>query len=585
MTSTQDEDNLAEPADQTAVTGAALTKIGKVFQSQDTKQGFIDARNDANQALAENKIILKNRFVLESVIGAGGMGTVYKAQDLRKVEARDTNPYVATKVLNNDFKDHPDAFISLQREASRSHLLSHPNIVTVHDFDRDGDVIFMTMELLKGEGLDTLLSCYRKSGLPKNEALQIIRDYCQAVTFAHQKGIIHCDLKPANIFVTDDGAKVLDFGIARLARESQYKDHFDAGSLDALTPTYASLEMIRKEPPDERDDVFAAAVIAYELFTGKHPYQGKTAATALAMGIKPERIPELSKHQSRALSSALKLKKEERTATVQEFMEAMTVTPKFPIFRTASIVLLVVLSGFLYSAFFRPDELKVLVDETLNTAENCYQQRDFDCAISSANAVLKMAPDNIEANALLQKAKADYAEQQMQLAIQKSLTTANQCLTQSDYICVKENTNKVLQLDPDHKVARTLAIQAQAALDAEELSFASYLEKAEGCFQQQNYPCAIENAEEALKIKSEHSGATAIIQNATYAQGQQQQNLDKANNILKDGRRCFSKYDYSCAIAKSESALEFVPGHRAALKLKADAERAIKNAKGAIKIE
>ena len=127
----------------------ALTQISQTLHSEKTKQGFADAKHDADKALAENKIILNNRFVLESTLGAGGMGTVYKAQDLRKVEARDPNPYVATKILNSDFKNHPDAFISLQREASRSHKLSHPNIVTVHDFDRDQDTIYMTMELFR----------------------------------------------------------------------------------------------------------------------------------------------------------------------------------------------------------------------------------------------------------------------------------------------------------------------------------------------------------------------------------------------------------------------------------------------------
>ena len=128
---------------------AALTQISQIAYTDKKSQGFMKAQADADQALADNKIILNDRFVLENTLGAGGMGTVYKAQDLRKVEARDNNPYVAAKILNADFKNHPDAFVTLQREASRSHLLSHPNIVTVHDFDRDGDTIYMTMELMK----------------------------------------------------------------------------------------------------------------------------------------------------------------------------------------------------------------------------------------------------------------------------------------------------------------------------------------------------------------------------------------------------------------------------------------------------
>ena len=291
----------------------ALTQIGNTLHPDNTKQGFADAKHDADKALADNKIILNNRFVLESTIGAGGMGTVFKAQDLRKVEARDPNPYVAAKILNSDFKNHPDAFISLQREASRSHKLSHPNIVTVHDFDRDADTIYMTMELLEGEDLQTLLERHTVGGVPRERALSIIKDYCTALVYAHEKGIIHSDLKPGNIFISENDAKVLDFGIARLALQSQHQDHFDAGDLGAITPGYASLEMINKQSPDTSDDVYAAAIIAYELLSGEHPFQRKSAAAALALGLKPARINGLSKRQWLALSSALEFKRENRT--------------------------------------------------------------------------------------------------------------------------------------------------------------------------------------------------------------------------------------------------------------------------------
>ena len=109
--------------------------------------------------------VLKSRFVLEEKLGSGGMGTVYKARDLRKVEARDRNPFVAVKVLNAEFSAHPEAFIALQREASKSQSLSHPNVVSIFDFDKDGDTPFMTMELLQGRELSDLLRSY-PNGLP-----------------------------------------------------------------------------------------------------------------------------------------------------------------------------------------------------------------------------------------------------------------------------------------------------------------------------------------------------------------------------------------------------------------------------------
>jgi len=284
---------------------AALTQISQIAHADKKSQGFMKAKEDADLALAENKIILNKRFVLESILGAGGMGTVYKAQDLRKVEARDNNPYVAAKILNADFKNHPDAFITLQREASRSHLLSHPNIVTVHDFDRDGDTIFMTMELMVGQDLDQLLKMKQGVGLGKERSLSILKDFCDALKHAHKKGIIHSDFKPGNIFITEDGAKVLDFGIARLALESKLTDHFDAGVLGAITPAYASLEMIQRKEPDVRDDIFAAAVITYEMLSGNHPFNGISAAAALAKNLSPKPIDGLTKRQWQQFSPHL----------------------------------------------------------------------------------------------------------------------------------------------------------------------------------------------------------------------------------------------------------------------------------------
>ena len=104
--------------------------------------------------------VLKQRFVLDEKLGSGGMGTVYRAKDLRKVEARDRHPYVAVKVLNDDFRAHPEAFIALQREAAKSQALSHRNIVSIFDFDKDGDVPFIIMELLEGRELADLLRAY-----------------------------------------------------------------------------------------------------------------------------------------------------------------------------------------------------------------------------------------------------------------------------------------------------------------------------------------------------------------------------------------------------------------------------------------
>ena len=271
--------------------------------------------------------MLKERFVLEEVLGAGGMGVVYKAKDLLKVEAQDRDPYVAIKVLSEEFKAHPEAFISLQRESRKSQRIAHANIVNVYDFDRDGDTVFMTMEYLDGDPLDDLIARYKSTGLPTDDAWEVIQGMTDALIHAHAERIIHSDFKPGNVFVTSKGlAKVFDFGIARAVAQVEHLEDnpndqtlFDAGNLGALTPAYASLEMLESEEPDVRDDIYALGCVAYEMLTGEHPYNKVPADEAERQGLKPKRISHIKKNQWRAIEKAIAFRREDRLASVKEF--------------------------------------------------------------------------------------------------------------------------------------------------------------------------------------------------------------------------------------------------------------------------
>lgn len=271
------------------------------------------------------KTLIKDRFELVNLLGSGGMGAVYRALDRRKVEANDSDPYLAVKLLNDDFRKHPDAFISLQRESRKSQSLAHPNIVTVYDFDRDGDLVFMTMEYLDGVPLDKLIRQHAGQGLEREHADAILRDVSAALTHAHSQRIVHSDFKPGNIFVTrSKGSKVFDFGIARavsggLSGAEGEKTQFDAGTLGALTPAYASLEMLKGEQPCQSDDVYALGCVAYELYAGRHPFNKVPADKAQAQKLKPRRIRRLSRRQWRALEAALQFSRDQRTPDAAEF--------------------------------------------------------------------------------------------------------------------------------------------------------------------------------------------------------------------------------------------------------------------------
>lgn len=267
---------------------------------------------------------LNNRFVLEECLGVGGMGTVYKALDMRKLEASDRKPYVAIKVLNVQFRGNPNSLVALQREARKAQVLAHRNIIAVYDFDRDGPIVYLTMEYLTGKPLSQLLRTPGYKGMPVRAALPIVRGMCNALAYAHEHGFVHCDFKPANVFLTTNAeVKVIDFGIARVFQRPEEESDatvFDPGSLGALTPAYASPEMIEHREPDPRDDIYALGCITYELLTGHHPFDRLSATQARNADFKPQRPPNLDARQWRALRTALSFDRDARMPSVVRFI-------------------------------------------------------------------------------------------------------------------------------------------------------------------------------------------------------------------------------------------------------------------------
>jgi serine/threonine protein kinase len=275
-------------------------------------------------AAASPDPIVDGRYVLESTLGGGGMGVVYKARDRLMVEADDPDPYVALKVLSEAIRDNPAGPIALQREARRAQALAHPGIVRVFHFGRDNATYYMTMELLRGRSFDDLVH-ERPGGLPMREAASLIEQLCSALAYAHSQGLVHSDIKPSNIFLTDDGVvKVLDFGIAAPLRApgSSHETRFNPRHHGALSPKYSAPELWLGLDADPRDDVYSLGCVVYELLTGRHPYDGVEAPSARErhMAVKPVR--ELTPAQNEALRRALSLERQERTASVEAFRAA-----------------------------------------------------------------------------------------------------------------------------------------------------------------------------------------------------------------------------------------------------------------------
>jgi len=197
-------------------------------------------------------------------IGRGGMGTIFRARD--PILERS----VALKVIS-DFEVTPELRSRFFREAQACARITHPNIVIVHDMGEDDGRLFIVMELLDGEELGQVIARHERLSLP--EKLDIVRQLCDGLHFAHQKGVVHRDVKPANILLLRTGrVKILDFGIAQLAGAATQRDLTRAGMIMG-TIRYMAPEQVRGHA-DRRSDIFSVAAVSYELFSGRPPFSG-----------------------------------------------------------------------------------------------------------------------------------------------------------------------------------------------------------------------------------------------------------------------------------------------------------------------
>jgi formylglycine-generating enzyme required for sulfatase activity len=263
--------------------------------------------------------LLSRRYRLERKLGEGGMGAVYFASDQEVL-----GETFAVKLMRPEIREYPESLALLREEVRKTRALQHPNIVGVYSLNSDRGDVYMLMEYLDGKTLSALIDEDFGRGMPLLRAWPLIQDICAALAYAHDHSVVHSDLKPANIFVTTAGkAKLLDFGIARAARGRASR--VDPGAFGALTPAYASCEMIEGAMPDERDDIYALGCVIYEMLSGRHPFERRSAAEARSGGLRPAPLGALSREQNMGLAKALSFDRAARTGTVEELLAALDI--------------------------------------------------------------------------------------------------------------------------------------------------------------------------------------------------------------------------------------------------------------------
>jgi serine/threonine-protein kinase len=220
-------------------------------------------------------------FEILAPLGAGGMGEVYRARDSR------LDREVAVKVLPEKLASDASALARFEREAKAVAALSHPNILAIHEFNRDGETHYVVMELLEGESLAERLVL---GPLPWRTAAEIAVGIAEGLSAAHAKGIVHRDLKPQNLFLTRDGrVKILDFGLARREPGPETQSVSHALTQESTTPGtvlgtvgYMSPEQVRGDPVDLRTDLFSLGCVVHEMLTGQRAFRRRTPAETMA---------------------------------------------------------------------------------------------------------------------------------------------------------------------------------------------------------------------------------------------------------------------------------------------------------------
>lgn len=268
---------------------------------------------------------LANRYQILEEVGTGGMAVVYKARDIL------LDRIVAVKILHAEYGNDHEFVTRFRQEAQAAAKLSHPNIVNIYDVGKDGDIHYIVMEFVRGE---TLKEYIEKHGhLPINTSIQIAFDIGEALESAHHNGLVHCDIKPHNILVTETGRiKVADFGIARAINSSatMKEDKKILGSVHYFSPEQASGNTL-----DERTDIYSLGVVMYEMMTGVVPFEGDTPLS-IALQHVQDAIPLPTKYNrriprlvERCILKAMAKNPDDRFQSVAELMSELRLSQGF----------------------------------------------------------------------------------------------------------------------------------------------------------------------------------------------------------------------------------------------------------------
>jgi serine/threonine-protein kinase len=264
--------------------------------------------------------LFAGRYDIQSVLGKGGMGIVYRAHD------RDLDDLVAIKTLRSEaLSADPTLLDRFKQEIRLARKITHPNILRTHDLGESAGLRYLSMEFIKGITLKHLIE--QDQLLPTPVALRIAKQMCAGLAAAHEVAVIHRDIKPQNIIIEPTGGlKIMDFGIARLTQERG----MTATGTVVGTPDYMSPEQARGQPLDFRSDIYSTGVVLYEMFTGSLPFEGDTPLAVVLKHVQEKppspqaKNPKIDPKIAAIVLKCMQKDPKDRYQTVNDLYEALT---------------------------------------------------------------------------------------------------------------------------------------------------------------------------------------------------------------------------------------------------------------------
>jgi serine/threonine-protein kinase len=532
------------------------------------------------------------KYEITGVLGRGGMGVVYRAEDKR------IGRLVAIKTLTEGYSGQPEMLERFYREAQAG-ILQHPNIVIVYDLgDQDG-VPFIVMEHVTGEPLDKIIASGRQ--LPLIDRLSVIEQVCAALGYAHQRGVVHRDIKPANVIVQPDGqAKIVDFGIARVQNSGAETGLTRTGNVIG-TVHYIAPERLKGQPFDGRSDIFSTGVMLYLMLAGRLPFEGEDITVLQKLVNEPH--PPLNTYISNyppaldaIIDRALAKDPDQRYATAEDFAidlravgedlkkgraselfndaERLTTEQEFGRAREVLLQLVKIdaqhtgakqLLGIVQqhlSRMARAEQVRQLVSE----AEQALASARFPEALASLEQAIRLDPDSSEVQAKLEEAKE---KKRRHDEVGKLVSDAERSRDKGDLTGALKSLEKALHLDQQNTQLRALYTEfaKQARIAAQQEQIRSLLGNAKQELSSNHFTAAIDILREVGKIDPSLPELENLLQ--TASSGQEQERRRKLlEQVQAQIESCLLADDYDRATDLVNRAVEQLPTEASLLQLK-----------------